>query len=220
MNRSSLSSVDKSLVCLALVCFSKHFTNGIADQLFSCIKTGGSDRRSSILNEMQDVIAREIAQGTWDGDHPSSAAGLLYLWENVLQSCEMAEEIPFAAAMVDMLLMAIDSVCCHLADSYSLLEHYKQYEQLGVLGKLVRAAVARLQPGTTGTIEERSRALRVITNRIGKVLLTSHLAVASVRSHLPCCSANCITAVQVVDHTARFPLLAALLHATVRDILG
>jgi hypothetical protein len=104
----------------------------------------------------------------WDGDQPACTAGLLNIWENVLQSWKKAEEVDFAAAMTEMLLMAIDRVCCELNDSYSLLEHYRQYEQLGVLGQLVRATVCRLREGTAESREGRSRALAALTQSIGR----------------------------------------------------
>jgi hypothetical protein len=169
---STAFSFAKKTSMLVQLCFSKHFTPELADKLLPNVKMGDDEMRQAILNEMQDQIACNIVQGSRDGDDPVLAAGLLYIWESVLESCEKAGEVLFASAMVEMLLTAIDNVCSNLNDSYSLMEHYKQYEQLGVLGHLVRAAVVRLQEGAVETRDDRSRALRAITNRIGKLPLS------------------------------------------------
>jgi hypothetical protein len=167
---STTTSYDAKHSLIVNVAMSKMHTKESCDLLIECLTQKDADI-FSITKCMQGCIIQGTLQQDWNGS-PSYMPGLAHMWSAMLSPCSDGWGQEVVVAMMLTLLESINRICIETQDWCEPSQHYKVYEQLGVLGNMVRAAVQVLctesEGRPSGGLQPESVA--ILVNTIGMCL--------------------------------------------------
>ena len=122
------------------VIMSSHYYDTGCAELIKIMTGSKMDKKNSVYCRLQECIVMITYEGSWQ-ELPSYMPALCRIWEASVQSLELDLSMPMTIDFSMLLLNSLLNICEKFGETFDEELHCKVYEQMGILGNMVRSAL-------------------------------------------------------------------------------